>query len=89
MKHEMKLVFENYVFIIPIDNSYIDFNNNKRAYTHITLHKISELYTKQLRVCPNITSKFRTTIMFKIFVKENNYPYKTCRHVHNLTMCRN
>jgi hypothetical protein len=28
MNHEMKLGLQNYVVIIPIDNSYIKFNNN-------------------------------------------------------------
>jgi hypothetical protein len=52
----------------------------------MTLPKITELYTTQFSVCPNITSEFRNTAMFKISVKENNESIKTCRYVHDISM---
>jgi hypothetical protein len=39
------------------------------AYEHMTLYKITEFYTKQPSVCPNITSKCLTAVIFKISVK--------------------
>jgi hypothetical protein len=46
----------------------------------MTLHKITEFYTEWFSVCPNITSKFRNTAVFKSFVKCNNDSNKTCRY---------
>jgi hypothetical protein len=45
----------------------------------MTLHKITEFYTEWFSVCPNITSKFRTIVIFKNWVKQNNDSNKTCR----------
>jgi hypothetical protein len=36
----------------------------------MTLHNITEFYTKQFNVCPNITSKYQTTTTFKISIKK-------------------
>jgi hypothetical protein len=36
----------------------------------MTLHKITEFYTKLFGVCPNITSKFRTTAILKRLSKK-------------------
>jgi hypothetical protein len=74
MKHEMKLGLQNYAFIIPIDM--IKFNNKKMNSLHMTLHKITEIYTNQFSDCPSITSKCRTTTIFKISCDSN----KTCRY---------
>jgi hypothetical protein len=49
------------------------------------LHKITEFYTKRFSVCPNITSKFRTTTVFKSSAKENNGYNKICRYIHDGT----
>jgi hypothetical protein len=46
----------------------------------MTLHKITEFYTEWFSVCPNITSKFRNTAVFKSFVKCKNDSNKTCRY---------
>jgi hypothetical protein len=45
----------------------------------MTLHKITELYTEWFSVYLNITSKFRTIVIFKNCVKQNNGSNKTCR----------
>jgi hypothetical protein len=52
----------------------------------MTLHKITELYKDS--ICLNIASKFQTTAIFKICVKENNYSNKTCMCVHDLLLYR-
>jgi hypothetical protein len=52
----------------------------------MTLHKITEFYTEWFWVCPNTASKFRTTTIFKSFVKQNNDSNKTCRYVHDLLL---
>jgi hypothetical protein len=51
----------------------------------MTLHKITELYTEWFSVYPNITSNFRTIVIFKNCVKQNNNSNKTCRYVHDLS----
>jgi restriction endonuclease S subunit len=56
------------------------------VYNSITLHTITEFYTKWFSVCPNITSKFRTTAIFKSSVKENNGSNKTYRYIHDLSL---
>jgi hypothetical protein len=43
----------------------------------MTLHKITELHTKQFSVYTNITSKYQTTAKLKISVKENNDSNRT------------
>jgi hypothetical protein len=52
----------------------------------MTVHKITELYSKWFSTCPNITSKFRTFAMFKSFVKQNNDSNKPCRYVYDLLL---
>jgi hypothetical protein len=37
--------------------------------------------------CHNITSKYQTTAIFKRSVKANDDSNKTCRHVHDLSLC--
>jgi hypothetical protein len=54
----------------------------------MTLHKITEFYTKYSSICPNITSNYRTTAIFKSFIKENNDWNKTCSYVHDLSVYR-
>jgi hypothetical protein len=65
--------FQNYAVITSIEKSYIKFNNNKKiVYKHMAFHKITESYTEWFSVCPNITLKFLTIVIFKGCVKENN-----------------
>jgi hypothetical protein len=52
----------------------------------MTLHKITELYTKQFSVCLNITTNSRITATFQNSVQETNYPNKTYRYIHDLSM---
>jgi hypothetical protein len=52
----------------------------------VALHKIIEFCTELFSDCPNITSKFRTTAMFKILVKQRNDSNKTRRYVHDLLL---
>jgi hypothetical protein len=52
----------------------------------MTLHKITEFYTEWFSVYPNITSKFRTFVIFKNCVKQNNDSNKTYRYVHELLL---
>jgi hypothetical protein len=49
----------------------------------MTLHKITEFYTEWFSVYPNITSKFRTIVIFKNFIKQNNDPNQTYRYIHD------
>jgi predicted component of viral defense system (DUF524 family) len=88
MNHEMKLGLQNYAIIIPTDKSYVKFNNNKinSSQIHMQFHKITEFYTNKFSVCPNITSKFRITAVFKSCVKENNDSNETCRYDHYLSL---
>jgi hypothetical protein len=46
----------------------------------------TEFYTGKFGVCRNITSKFRTNVIFKTFVKENNNAKNTFRYVHDLLL---
>jgi hypothetical protein len=48
------------------------------------LHKITEFYTELFSVYHNITSKFRTTAIFKNCVKQNNDSNSTYRYVYDL-----
>jgi hypothetical protein len=41
----------------------------------MTLHKITEFYIEWFSVYPNITSKFRTIVIFKNCIKQNNGPW--------------
>jgi hypothetical protein len=50
------------------------------------MHKITELYTEWFSFYHNITSKFRTIVIFKNCVKQNNDSNKTCRYVHDLLL---
>jgi hypothetical protein len=50
----------------------------------MTLHKTTEFYTEWFSVYPNITPKFRTIVIFKNCVKQNNNSNKTCIYVHYL-----
>jgi hypothetical protein len=69
----MKWQFLNFVFIIPTENSYIKFDNNKIHSLQISeMYKITYFYTKSLIAYPSIIKKFLTTAIFKSFVKENN-----------------
>jgi hypothetical protein len=52
----------------------------------MSLRKISELYTEWFKVCPNITSKFRTIFTFNRFVSQNNDTSKTCSYVHDILL---
>jgi hypothetical protein len=52
----------------------------------MTLHKITEFYTKLFSVYHNKTSKFHTIIIFKKCVKQNNDSNKTYRYVHDLLL---
>jgi hypothetical protein len=53
----------------------------------MTLHKLTELYIKWFSVCPNITSKFRITAIFKSSVEENNDAYKLVgMYIHYLSV---
>jgi hypothetical protein len=47
----------------------------------MTLHKITEFYTKWFSFFPNIISKFQTTAIFKSSVKENHHSNRSCRYV--------
>jgi hypothetical protein len=80
----------NETIIMPIENSYTKCNNNNNndnaEHKSKPLHKITELYTKLFSVCPNITTEFRTTSIFKSSVKENNDSYESYRHVYDLSM---
>jgi hypothetical protein len=58
------------------------------AHKDMTLHKITEFYTKQFSVCPSVTSKCRTTAIFKISVKENNDSNKSCIYAQDVSMYR-
>jgi hypothetical protein len=60
----MKMGGLNYSFIVTIGKE---------------LHWFTELYTEWFRVCLIITSKFRTIIMFRRFVKKINNSDKTWR----------
>jgi hypothetical protein len=52
----------------------------------MTSHKITEFYTEWFNVYPNTTSKFRTIVIFKNCVKQNNVSNKTYRYVHDLLL---
>jgi hypothetical protein len=57
MNHEIKLGLQNYASIIPIENSYIKFYNNKVnnlqrydiSQNHIILHKVVQVGGKRER----------------------------------------
>jgi hypothetical protein len=51
----------------------------------MTLHKITEFYTEWFSVCPSITSKFRTIIIPKNLVKQNDSRI-ICTHVCGLSL---
>jgi hypothetical protein len=53
------------------------------VYKGMALHKITEFFTKWFSICPSVTSKFRTTAIFKGPVKENNGPNNTCSYVYD------
>jgi hypothetical protein len=50
----------------------------------MALHKIKQLYAERFIVCRNKSSEFRTIVVFKTFVKQNNNSNKTFRYVNNL-----
>jgi hypothetical protein len=52
----------------------------------MALHKITEFYAEWFSVYPNINSKFRTIVIFKNCVKQNNDSNKTYRYVHDLLL---
>jgi hypothetical protein len=47
-------------------------------------HKITEFYMHWFSACTNITSRFRTIIIFKSFIKQNNESNKTYMYIHDL-----
>jgi hypothetical protein len=49
------------------------------AYRHMTSHKITGFYTKHFRVCPRVTSEFRTMAIFKSTDKEKIIQIKPVR----------
>jgi hypothetical protein len=68
----MKMGLQNYAVIIPVENSCVRCNNNKiNNYKSVTLHKITEFYTKLFRVC-HIISTFQSTTIFKNTIKEKD-----------------
>jgi hypothetical protein len=72
----MKMGLQNYAVIIPVENSCVRCNNNKISnYKSVTLHKITEFYTKWFRVCHIIISTFQSTTIFKSTIKENDSNY--------------
>jgi hypothetical protein len=44
----------------------------------MSLQKITEFYTEWFSVCPNIISKYRTIVIFRSFVTQNNDSNKIC-----------
>jgi hypothetical protein len=52
----------------------------------MTLHKITEFYTKLFSVYPNINSNIRTIAIFKNCIKQNNDSNKTYIYVHDVTI---
>jgi hypothetical protein len=52
----------------------------------MTLHKITKFYTEWFNVYTNVASKFRTIVIFKNCVRQNNDSNKTYRYVHNLLL---
>jgi hypothetical protein len=52
----------------------------------MVVHIFAEFYTECFRVCPNITSTFRTFDTFEIFVKESNNSNKACGYVHDISL---
>jgi hypothetical protein len=52
----------------------------------MNLHKITEFYTEWFSIYPSVTTKLRTTAMFKSFVRQNNDSNKTYMNAHNLLM---
>jgi hypothetical protein len=79
LSYRLKTVVSNLIIIIIIIIIYI-------VYKGMTLHNISEFYTVCFSACPNITSTFRITAIFKSSVWENNDRNKTCRCVHDLPL---
>jgi hypothetical protein len=79
----MKLGLQNYVIIIPTDNSYIKFNNNKInslqtydiAQNYRVLHEVVQCWSQH-------NFKFQTTTILIGFIKENNDSNKTYKYVH-------
>jgi hypothetical protein len=57
-------------------------------YRVMTLHKVTEFYTKWFRVCPTLTSKLRTAVIYKSFAKEKlkNYLNKTFTYIYDLLL---
>jgi hypothetical protein len=52
----MKFGLQIYAIIIPIEKSCITFNSNKvNSSQNMTVHKITDFYTKWVSVCSNIT----------------------------------
>jgi hypothetical protein len=83
----MKLGLQNYAVFIQFGNGCIKFNNNKiNSLPSMSLHKIIEFYIKWFSVCPNITSKFQTTAIFRRPVKENNDSHRIYRYTHNISL---
>jgi hypothetical protein len=57
-----------------------------RYYEPYIQNKMTEFYTERFSVCPNITSNFRTTVIFKSNVKQNNVSNKACSYVLELLL---
>jgi hypothetical protein len=78
----MKLGLQNYVVIMPTENSCIKFNNKLRS---LQRHKSTEFYTEWFCICHNIKSKCCNIATLKSSVKENDLN-KTCRYIHDLSL---
>jgi DNA-binding transcriptional regulator/RsmH inhibitor MraZ len=50
------------------------------------MHKTIEFCTEWFSVCPEITPKFRTTVILKSSIKENNDLKKICMYVGDMTL---
>jgi hypothetical protein len=83
----MKLRLQNFTVVMPTENTCIEHNNeNEKVCKGMTINTSRESCTKWYKVCPSITSEFRTTAIFKGSVKETTNSNKTYRHVHDLSM---
>jgi hypothetical protein len=79
------LELQNYAVIKPTENSCIKFHHNKlnNLQRYDTTQKYRILHKAVQCLYPNITSKFRTTTIFKTLVKENDDLSKTWRYIND------
>jgi hypothetical protein len=79
----MKLGLQNYAVIVPIENSYIKFNNNK--INSLQVYDIAQNYKILHKVVQRLSQhNLRTTAIFKSSVKEHDDSNKTCRYVRDI-----